>query len=187
MDEPRRLELDPHDRRVSADLLTDCLDQFRMTALRLETRTAYHDDDPDDGPPPVRSIRTNRYLERIARTTLDGKTWRRLRVVDDPPTPYQREQLDAYRESQAVGEIIDMVPRAVLPDGLDDVWLFDAEGARPFALHLGIAPNGAPDLTRDELLTNPADVADLSRRLAELEQHAVPLNEYVHELAHRGR
>jgi len=111
------------------------VDQFTTTAFRLETLPAYDvpeerrqlDDFVAGLPAPERSVRTSRWLARMATTTVAGKAWSRLRVISDRPTPYERWELDRFVESQACGEQVRIIARE---DHLDlvgrDFWLFDA-------------------------------------------------------------
>ncbi len=115
--------------------LVDAFDRFTTTAFRLETLPAYDvpeeprqlDDFVAGLPVPERSVRTSKWLARMATTTVAGKAWSRLRVISDRPTPYERWELDRFVESQACGEQIRIIVRE---DHLDlvgrDFWLFDA-------------------------------------------------------------
>jgi hypothetical protein len=114
-------------------------DQFQHTAFRLEAQPSYDVGGSEvaalaawrEGRPrPERSVRTQPWLARIAATTAQGKTWRRLRVLDDPLTEYQRYQLTSgsYQESQACGDETLLVGRRVAGSWLSfgaDFWLFD--------------------------------------------------------------
>ncbi len=111
---------------------------FRASAFRLETRSHYALDyeaaDFDDflaghpaAPPDVSWWRP--WLDRIAEMTrIEGKTISRVRIVDDPPSDYQRWELWAGRWHAEAGERIGYLtrPAAValgLPGG--DWWLLD--------------------------------------------------------------
>lgn len=114
-------------------------DNFRQTAFRLETLPSYDVGDVGEEatriraikehlPVPERSVRSDPWLARIARTTLDSKApkqWRRVRVVDEPLTEYQRIELVALVEAQVVGDENFIVSRAAVGD-VPDMWLFDA-------------------------------------------------------------
>lgn len=90
-------------------------DRVRHSAFRYEGQRAYLIGGGEAArlaawrehrPRPERSVRTDPWLARIARTTADGVEWMRLRVVDDPLTEYQRFQLTSgtYLEALAVGD-----------------------------------------------------------------------------------
>jgi hypothetical protein len=115
-------------------------DTFRATAVRLEGLPAYEVAEYEGArlaafrsgrPLPVRSVKTDPWMARIARTSAQGKLWQRVRVVDEPLTDYQAFELAVYPETQAVGEDIYVVTRRELRDEGPDFWLFD--GGTPAA------------------------------------------------------
>ncbi len=124
---------------VSPEDFDALFDNFRKTAFRLETLPSYDVGDVGDEatrihaikehlPVPDRSVRSDPWLARIARTTLDSKApkqWQRVRVVDEPLTEYQRIELVALVEAQAVGDENFLIPRAAVGD-IPDMWLFDS-------------------------------------------------------------
>lgn len=129
-------------------------DQFHSTAFRLEKLPAYAVGGAEaervrafrEGlPRPERSVRTSPWLARIAVSTAGGKSWQRVRVVDDPLTDYQRYQLDSMVESQACGEEILLLDRAAVPRRADvqDFWLFDSGERGATAVYLHYTPDGA--------------------------------------------
>lgn len=123
---------------------------------------------------PLRSVRTDPWLARIALTTITtGKDWSRLRVVDDPLTDYQRYQLASYRESQAVGERIRLVRRASVGGVGPDFWLFDDR--RVVLMHYH--PDGRLD--RRELRDDRSVVDECRDRVERLGAGSVPLNEFL--------
>lgn len=168
-------------------------DSFAATADRLETLPSY--DVGDIGAEadrihairhhlavPERSIRSDPWLARIARTTLvDGKRWRRVRVVDDPLTDYQRIELVSLVEAQACGDDNHVVDRAVVGD-LPDMWLFDAglPGARAVVMRYDAAGRwlGA------DLVDDPRAVSELATSWRRALGLAQPLNVF---LAARGQ
>lgn len=167
-------------------------DGFTDSAFRLEALPAYAvggaeaeriEAHREGRPRPERSVRTSPWLARIACTTArDGRTWMRLRVVDDPLTEYQRYQLESYRESQAAGEQIRLVRRDALPPDADfvDYWLFDRETEHARAVELHYTPRGA--FERFESLDHD-EVARREIWASELFAIAEPLNDF---LAHVG-
>lgn len=163
-------------------------DSFTDSAFRLEALPAYAVGGAEaeriaahrEGRPrPERSVRTSPWLARIACATVrDGRTWERLRVVDDPLTEYQRYQLESYRESQAAGEQIRLVRRDALPPDADvvDYWLFDRGTAHVCGVELHYTPHGA--FERFEHL----DHAQVARReiwARDLFATAEPLNVFL--------
>ena len=123
---------------------------------------------------PLRSVRTDPWLARIAvGTVLAGKSWTRIRVVDDPLTDYQRHQLASYRESQAVGEQLRLARRNAVGEVGPDFWLFDKRTVVLVHYH----PDGRID--RREFSDDPTIVDRCAHRLADVTQVAVPLNEFL--------
>lgn len=130
-------------------------DNFRKTAFRLETLPSYDVGEVGDEatriraikehlPVPDRSVRSDPWLARIARTTLDTKApkqWQRVRVVDEPLTEYQRIELVALVEAQVVGDENFLVPRAAVGD-VPDMWLFDAGRRKAHAAVMDYDPAG---------------------------------------------
>jgi hypothetical protein len=163
-----------------------CFDRFGSSARKLETRrrtVAPGEADRirafEEGlPRPVRSVRTEPWLARIAVTTaLEHKSWQRVRIIDDPLTPYQAYGLPGLVESQAAGEDIRIARRAAVPDLATDFWWFDGGLPGEFVLLLRYGPDDR--YIGAEVSTDPAIVgrcvADWNRALAA----AVTLNEYL--------
>lgn len=155
-------------------LLTDAqfsatLAEYERTAFRLEHQTAYTEPDEHgmvqrflDGNPqnPTESPGLAAWFAQVAAQTAAGKTMRRVRVHDDPPTGYQRwlRWLDHWN-TQA-GERIDYLTRAqaeqigLLPAaGPADWWLLD--DARLIVMHF----DSAHRRIRNYLETDPRIVA----------------------------
>lgn len=154
--------------------LSVCLDQFRSTAFRLETLPSY----AVSGETALRSLRDNGYLARLARSTLAGRVWSRVRIVDDPLTGYQREQVRrVYVESHACGEDVWLFPRAEFTHGRDDFWLFD--GGLPGACAVRLCFDGAGAPVRDELVTDRGLLDALHADAVDLLGRAIPLGEFL--------
>ena len=132
---------DPADQRgwpvVTPDDFNATFDSFRTSAFRLECRQTYKINIEDarlrafrqGKPRPERSIRTDPWLRRIAETTLAGKSWSRVRLIQRPLTEYTRYELISFVESQAVGEQIQILDLDEHPDLTTlgpDFLLFDA-------------------------------------------------------------
>lgn len=160
-------------------------DHFTRTAVRLETLPAYAVGGAEQKrldafragqPRPLRSVRTDPWLARIAVTTATaGKSWTRYRVIDDPLTEYQQYGLASLVESQSAGEQI-YLARRVDARG-PDAWLFDEGTPEAFALLMQYAPDGR--WLGFEHTNAPDRVADVAARIREAAEHAVSLNEFL--------
>jgi hypothetical protein len=170
-------------------------DGFRFTAERLETLPAYAVGGAEaerlaarqaDRPRPERSVRTDPWLARMARSTvIDGKRWRRVRIVDRPLTDYQRYQLDSYVESATTGEEIVLVPRDESgDDGSGDFWLFDAETPAALAVLMHYHADGRVE--GHELVRDRERIDVLRARLQAVARRAKPLNDFLADLRRRG-
>ena len=118
----------------------DLLRSFRRSAFRFETRSHYalgyeqvdYEDFLAGTPvPPPQVNWWQPWLEQIQRLTGEGKTISRVRVVDEPPSDYQRWELWAAPWHTKAGERIQYMPRSRarhlgLPLG-NDWWLLDGE------------------------------------------------------------
>jgi hypothetical protein len=161
-------------------------DSFRISVIRLETLPAY-DVGGAEGvrlrafregrPRPERSVRTDPWLARIAATTMNGRSWSRTRVVDEPLTEYQRCQLVSYAESQAVGEQVRLVRRSEVVVAGGDFWLFDAGSEHAHAVLMTYDRDGR--WLGAEPVADPAAVGDLHRRVDAISAEAVSLNEFL--------
>lgn len=166
-------------------------DEFAHTAFRLEQRRSYNVGGQEavrlaayreHTARPERSVRTDPWLARISATTLAGKQWRRVRVVDDPLTDYERYQFasGSYLESQTAGDEVLVVDRTVAEPWLHgvpgDFWLFDRGHRTQRAVALDYTAEGAfagfRELDGDEL-------ADALTAQDELTQRAVSLAEFL--------
>lgn len=125
-------------------------------------------------PRPLRNVVTDPWLARIAHRTMTASAqWKRLRVVDDPLTDYQRYQLASYRESQAVGEQVLIARRGDVGDVGPDFWLFDA--LRVVVMHYHLDGR----LDRRELRADHDTIDICTATLARVSAAAVPLNEFL--------
>lgn len=167
-----------------------CFDRFTATAFRLETLQHYAGEEDrlrafSQGLPlPERSVRTSPWLARIAVTTVTGKRWQRVRVIQEPLTEYTRYEMASYVESQAAGEEIRIVRRkdaSVLAHSAalrTDFWLMDAGTSDAFALILRY--DLADGRFRDaELFTDPEVLARCQAARDLALSLSLPLNEYL--------
>ena len=169
---------------IVADLSTQ-FDTITRSAFRLEGLQAY--DVTGEGeslrafreglPRPVYSVRTDDYLRRIALQAAAGIDWCRMRVVEYPLSEYVRWELLSYVESQAVGERVLLVDRALVGDLGPDFWLFDADTDQARAVLMHYDQQGR--VVKRELITAADALAELAQRRARAEVHAVPLNVFL--------
>ncbi len=161
-------------------------DGFTDSAFRLETLPSYNVGGQEaeriaafraGRPRPERSVRTDPWLRRIALTSSAGKSWTRVRVLDDPPTDYEQYQLVGYQESQAAGDCIRIVARGQFPAHGPDFWLFDQSTDHAQAVVMHYTPDGVPE--EFVHLTGSADVQDLTKRAVAADALAVPFNDYL--------
>ncbi|MEU8364907.1 DUF6879 family protein [Nonomuraea sp. NPDC048882] len=127
-------------RPIAPERFGDTLQQFKHTAFRLELQPSYLVPEETKilaaflkgeprSPVPVYQD----WYNQVAEGVRQGKRIERVRVQDDPPTPYQRFErwLDAW--NVASGEIMRYLTRqqafdiGLLPDaGSTDWWLLDS-------------------------------------------------------------
>jgi uncharacterized protein DUF6879 len=84
--------------------------------------------------------------------------------------------LASYRESQAVGEQVLLVPRSADDVG-PDFWLFDENEPDAHAVVMRYSENG--QWLGADLVTDPDEVRGLAARLHTVAASAVPLNEVL--------
>jgi hypothetical protein len=123
---------------VSAEQFAGMLRTFSDTAFRLETQPAYSTSPAErealalflaGAPrPPGEFPVWQSWLDDMIELTGQGKKISRVRIVDDPPTGYQRWAMWTTRWHLEAGEDIRYLPRATartlgIPAG--DWWLFD--------------------------------------------------------------
>lgn len=161
-------------------------DTFHATVTRLETLPAYavadYEGEQLDAylagrPRPLRTVATSAWLARIARTTMAGKTWSRVRIVDEPLTTYQRYELTAFLESQVVGEQISVARRGEVFDEGPDFWLFDEDTPPARAVLMRYDESG--HWLGAELVEDTETIADCTRRLVAARAASTSLNEFV--------
>jgi len=108
------------------------------------------------------------WFDRVRTWTAAGKTIGRVRIVEDPPTDYQRWMLWMDRWNRESGETIDYLTRqrateaGVLPSfGGADWWLFDDQ--RLLLMHMDEKGNRV----KAEIIVDEPEVA-VARRTREL-------------------
>jgi hypothetical protein len=127
-------------------------------------------------------VRTEPWLARIAVTTVAGKSWERVHVVDHPLSEYLRYELEGYVESQAAGEQIKIADRAADESltGLgDDFWLFDGDSPDAYAVLMRYDEAG--HFVGFEHTVDPAVLERCRREREAVRRHALDLNVYLAE------
>ncbi len=151
--------------RLTAEDFNNLFRYFTDTAFRLEVQPVYTVTDERESveeflagePRPVTEFPFYaRWLDRIRDATSEGKRVERVRVLDEPPTDYQRWEMWSGQYNIAAGETIRYLPRSRAGEiGLpatDDWWLFDS---RNLAV-MRFAPDGEP--LGGEIITDPETV-----------------------------
>ncbi len=173
-------------RPVTPEAFDALFDTFHHTVRCLETLPAYAVGGAEEErltafhegrPRPLRTVLTDPWLARIARTSVAGKEWVRVRVVDEPLTPYQRYEMAGYRESQAVGEQVSVVRRSAAGVTGRDFWLFDADTPDGFAVLMHYDHEGHWEGA--EGVAEPAVIAGLVAELDGAARAAMPLNAFL--------
>lgn len=110
------------------------LTTFERTAFRLETRAEYLE--PYEAEP-FRAWLAGRapdlsymhdWLDGVRAATAAGKRYERVRVLAEPPTPYQQWEMDVATLNAEAGEdirVLDATEAAALQLGDQDFWLLD--------------------------------------------------------------
>lgn len=166
----------------------DCFNGFASTVIRIETLQQYTVDEETQriraflrgDPRPERSVRTSSWLARIATSTVAGKSWRRVHVVDVPLSDYLRYELVGYIESQACGEeirIVERAPELAAAQAMGDFWLFDADSPEAFAVEMHYGQEGR--WLGAEHVTEPAHCARLRAAADQVWAAASPLNQFL--------
>lgn len=115
---------------------------------------------------------------RLATTTIAGKSWRRVRVVELPVSEYVRWEAAAYIESAVLGEEIRVLVRADRFASLtEDFWLFDAGEDQPYAIDMVYDEVGRPG--DHKLVTDPGVITTYAQTAAAAWEAAGPLNEFL--------
>jgi hypothetical protein len=122
-------------RRLTSEEFAELFTSFDDTAWHLETRGVYCIADEQDAfarflaGQPVGLDWFEPWLKQIRELTAQGRQIRRVRLIDEPPTEYQRFELWGAPHNIAAGEQIsylatDRGRKLGLPD--HDFWLFDS-------------------------------------------------------------
>jgi hypothetical protein len=152
--------------RLTGDDFNDLFRYFTRSAFRLEVQPVYTVTDERESfdeflagePRPVTEFAFYAaWLDKIRAATAAGKRVERVRVLEEPPTDYQRWEMWSGQYNIAAGEAIRYLPRSrALEVGLpvtDDWWLFDSQKLAVMRFSEHGEPLGG------EILTDPAVVA----------------------------
>ncbi|WP_328996332.1 hypothetical protein OG394_16940 [Kribbella sp. NBC_01245] len=173
---------------MSFDEFDSHFDRFATDVFRLETLQTYAVSEEDSRihafrngtPRPVRSVLNTPWLARIAVTTVAGKSWQRVHVVDHPLSEYLRYELVGYVESQAAGEQISIAERAADPSLAElskDFWLFDADSTDAYVVLMDYDGDG--QFIGFEHSTDPAILQRCRTERDLALKHSVGLNTYL--------
>jgi len=152
--------------QLTAEDFNQLFRYFTTSAARLEVQPVYAVTDERESveeflaghPRPVTEFPFYAtWLDQIRAVTAEGRRVERVRVLEEPPTEYQRWELWSGQYNIAAGEVIRYITRSkALAVGLpvtDDWWLFDSA-------HLAVmrfSPTGEP--LGGEIVTDPDVVA----------------------------
>jgi hypothetical protein len=151
--------------RLTSEDFNRLVRYFEHEAFRLEAQPAYLVDDEREpfraflrGEPltPTNLPYFRAWYDQITAATQAGRRIARVRIVDDPPTDYQRWEAWVGTWNTTAGENIRYLPRGRartlgLPD--DDWWLFDSTRLAVMRFD----PNGRP--LGGEIVDDPEVVA----------------------------
>ncbi|MFK3984458.1 DUF6879 family protein [Micromonospora sp. NPDC050397] len=125
--------------QLTGDDFNNLFRYFTDTAFRLEVQPVYTVADEQQSleeflagePRPVTDFPFYAaWLDKIHAATTQGKRVERVRVLEEPPTDYQRWEMWSGQYNIAAGEVIRYIPRSRGTSiGLpikDDWWLFDS-------------------------------------------------------------
>jgi len=152
---------------LTDEQMTGLLNGFETEAFRMETRREYalsYEQATYDQflagatlPPATQIDWWRPWLDWVHQLSSQGRLLRRVRILDDPPTDYQRFSLWGGQWNVQAGEQIHYLARAgaaelaILTDG--DWWLFDSTSL------VTVQFDADGDLVRQELVTDPQIVA----------------------------
>jgi len=157
---------------------------FDRIAFRLELQPVYLEDSEQatvaafvagHPQPPTEVPYLQAWFDQVGDLTRAGKTINRVRVHDDPPTPYQRWERWIGRWNIEAGETIRYLTRAEAHDigllpaaGATDWWLLDDTRL------LAMTFNGEGHRIRTQLVTDPTTITQACAWRDLAVRHSVP-------------
>lgn len=174
-------------RLASGDTLAELFRTFARQAWRWECQGTYRQ--PAEAEPWRRWRAGEKddlewlspWLSQVRTATRDGRGFARVRVFGEPPTEYQRWQIDLSPENIAAGEdmrvLTESQARALALPG-QDFWLFDDE-------RVALMYFEDEQFVGIEVITEPSEVARYRRWKMLAWHHAVYFRSYVRQ--HRQR
>lgn len=167
--------------QLTGDDFNNLFRYFTSTAFRLEVQPVYQvteerqsvDEFLAGEPRPVTEFPFYAtWLEQIRSVTADGRKVERVRVLDEPPTDYQRWEIWSGQYNTAAGEVIRYMTRSQaarisLPTN-HDWWLFDSQRLAVMRFSERGEPLGG------EIVTDPAIVAQHNEWWRLAVQHSSP-------------
>jgi hypothetical protein len=169
--------------------LPDLFAGFTSTVYRLEARQQYLVPEEAEalerflrGEPRVeKSIRTSAWMRQIAESTMAGRRWQRVRLIEHPLTNYTRFELFGLLCNAACGDETRFAVLNEHPELADlvgqDYWLFDQDTPAPAAALMRYDPEG--HFLGAEVSTDP-EIIDRCKRQRELAlAHSIPIHGYL--------
>jgi hypothetical protein len=165
--------------RMTADDFNNLFDRFEHEAFRLETLPVYtvEQEQPYFAAwlagtvPPLDEVPYFvEWQNSIRAATAAGRRISRVRVVEEPPTPYQRFEVWGSQWTAAAGEVLRYMPRSRaetigLPLGRD-WWLFDSQRLAVMDFDPTGRPLGGTIITDKTLIDQHCAWRDLAIRHA---------------------
>lgn len=169
--------------KLTGDDFNHLFRYFTDTACRLEVQPAYAVTDERESvceflagePRPVTEFPFYAaWLDQIRAVTAQGRRVERVRVLEEPPTDYQRWEMWSGQYNIAAGEVIRYLPRSrALQIGLpvvDDWWLFDSQHVATMRFGPHGEPLGGEIISGPEIVARHRDWWDLAVRHSTLAQ-----------------
>lgn len=161
--------------RLTPKDFDDAFRYFRRDAFRLEAQPAYtvdverkaFDDFLRGEPKPAEAYDYyTAWLTKVQKVTKAGRSLRRVRILETPPTDYQAFELHMARYNIAAGETLRTIPRtaavkAGIPDG-NDWWLFDDQAVAVMRFEANGTPLGGTILTEPTIVARYCTWRDLA-------------------------
>ena len=105
----------------------ELFDMFSLEAFRLETLPAYDVSEEKDAI--IEYKETGKVVNNIDKEWMDllriGKPVKRLRLLSNPLSNYEKFELEVYKSNIKNGEDIRVANRSYFNEDLQDFWIFD--------------------------------------------------------------